>query len=238
MTRAEVERLGEGERRRGRGRFLLILFLASLLVVAGGRVLATGDPRGWTMVLFFGAIALLAPAYLSDFFRRCRYCGGAFEARRVAIESATTTMALAVMTTACALAYVGPEDPVGGWALLAAGAVLGAYTGLYAVQAIEPGPVVVLDARGLFDRRAMRAPVAWSEVVEVDVHGPRGDATLHLITAETPGNRRAFAGLAGHRFNRVALSTTGLDCTVTDLFLAINAWKPALLDKFPADRWK
>lgn len=75
-------------------------------------------------------------------------------------------------------------------------------------------PVIVIDARGLLDRRVSRDPIPWLDIDEVSSWGHRGQ---RMIVIQVPPETEAAIGLT-----RTARLTRGMNATLGADGLIIN----------------
>jgi len=102
----------------------------------------------------------------------------------------------------------------------------------YVLATFDAAPVVIVDGRGVFDRRLSREPIAWSDITSMMPLMKGGQLMLVLGVAgrrRLPANplwvvNRLSARLSGTEF---AVRMTGLDTSIQAVIEAIQARAPA-----------
>jgi hypothetical protein len=214
---------------------ILFLMPAAIAFVAGGVLMVrSGEPFGWAAILFFGAALPAFPMLFARTYRKSRYRSGPLVARRLLFETLlSVVIALAAGAGALALGLTmgSPMRPMatlagyGGGALFLFAALLALF------RAFDRRPVVNIDPEGYFDRRAMRRPLAWSQVIAIHRIEYRSQ-TMFFMEADGAQDNETLTTRLNHAFgfHGYSLHANALDCTVADLLLAIETNRPASAD--------
>ncbi|CAN5118407.1 hypothetical protein BH10PSE3_BH10PSE3_26140 [soil metagenome] len=228
MTRDDLLRYIEQARtqRRARSGWLALGVIGFCAI--GVWMLGDGQLEGWVPILFFGGgasggilMALLEP--------KPTYEGGPLEAR---VAWGSTLFSLLAMGAAVAGAFVFAEERMAetkGLIVGVCGAFLAVVMLLRIVSLFRPGPALVIDAKGVYDSRAMRNVAAWDEIMSFDRIEMKSNVFYRLrLRDETAlsltSRLNGMFGVQG-----VTLNCLGLTCGNGDMLLAINAYRPGLL---------
>jgi hypothetical protein len=201
-----------------------------LLFLAGGAwMVSDGQPFGWSAVLFAAAGLVIFPAQLVSGRRPSRYTGGPLAAKR---DRRVTAAALLGALLMGAAAVAGAASLALAYRTLVLGAC-GLFFLLVAVlkagELFEDGPILHIGPDGYFDRRLMRRPIAWAEVVRIEA-APVGRQTfLRLLAKDGEANHRLMQTIADRMdVPGYSLNAFGLDCTLADMLKAIAEHRPDL----------
>ena len=96
-----------------------------------------------------------------------------------------------------------------------------------AAWALDPRPLVVIDAEGVWDRRIMRRPAPWSAITAIDDEEGVGDILLRCVRVEA-WRREGRWTAYGRGPDGFVVQTLLLDGDADDLMAAIRAMRPAL----------
>lgn len=229
--RAMTAALDRAQRRR-----LLLLTPAVIAFVAGGVwMVRSGEPLGWAAILFFGAALPAFPMLLARTYRKSRYRSGPLFARRLLFEtllSVVIALAAAAGALALGLTMGSPVRPMATLAGYGGGALFLFSALLMLLRAFDRRPVVSIGPEGYFDRRAMRRPLAWSQVIAIHRIEYRNQ-TMFFMEARGAQDNETLTTRLNHAFgfHGYSLHANALDGTVSDLLLAIEANRPALVDR-------
>ncbi|MBS0296787.1 MAG: hypothetical protein JSR45_10775 [Proteobacteria bacterium] len=236
---AQIHRDMQSFDRTQRRRLLLLLLAAAAFVAIGLSMIRTGDQSGWGAVIFFGTCAIAMPMMLVRTYRKSRYTAGALRAGRQPIEAALGVLiGLGMALGSLAMAKFSPENPKalligyggGGFFMLASASRVW--------RLFDGRPVIVVDAQGYFDRRAMRAPIRWAQVQAVSTTRIRGQLMFTLQTTAPDSTMSWTTRVAdAFGFRPYNISATGLDCTQADLLVAIQQHSPQAFASCSPESW-
>ena len=236
MTRDQVAALGRSYEKSRSNQFLWMTPVAIGFVAIGLRMWRDGDPGGLLTVVFFGAFVPIAPMMILQGFKKGRYAGGVLEARTSPWEAVLRFAGLGMVSGGSLMGVYALGLSETGFLLLACGLFIGCLGLLSAVQAVKPGPILIVGPAGYLDRRMSREPIAWRDVESVDVAKVKTNRFLQLRVHDAPENRtllRRVNSLFG--FGGCTLDGSGLNCTTADILLAIHAHAPDLFSEVVAD---
>ena len=200
----------------------------ALIAGAGWCVYAGGITPGPVFAFTAGAMVVMM-ALARQFAPKPSYGGGRLEARSspVGLLMAVALIALLASAFVWALSLASLFRRVEFLALLSLIAVMFAVN--WALT-LGPGPVVTIDSQGYRDRRATRGPIPWDQLEPVDVRVVRNQTFYRLCPRDVTrlngvARLNALVGFTGF-----AISGVGLDHGAGDMLLAIQAYRPDLLD--------
>lgn len=217
----------------GMGQFRQILLYAIVIgfVTIGVFMIAAGETMMGMMALCFfggcGVVFLAEPAG--------RHGRRQAEKRRAVSAKATTfhfnafhlgVMALGggLMATGAGFMAANGAPVWVAWPAI----VLGAATALLlAWRATDRRPVVVIDAKGLFDRRLLRAPLRWDDIYALDFDGSYGVPFMVIHPVE--------GAALSTRKRQLRIADTLLDGTLADMLAAIHHFRPQVIIVAPDD---
>jgi len=97
---------------------------------------------------------------------------------------------------------------------------------ILAVWALDPRPLVVVDAEGVWDRRIMRRPAPWSAITAIDDEEGVSDILLRCVRVEAWRREGRWVAY-GRRPDGLVVQTLLLDGDADDLMAAMRAVRPA-----------
>ena len=226
----------EARRRKGRGARFALLGLALMLGLVGALGGAIGAGLYATIVLGLG-LSLASVTLVALAKPVVRYAGG----RLIALSpiGARLGVGVAILSAiaSCAAAGVlGLDMGLGGIIRVTLGALLVvAFLTLCLPNLLRPGPVLIIDENGYFDRRCTHAPIAWERVTALEWIGK--GATIGYKIQIAPNESLIGAAWLTRRFGERGLlaNCLGLNCDPGDVLLAIRTYRPDLLEVVSAE---
>jgi hypothetical protein len=228
MTRHEFLQRLEVERRRQRGRLLRLMVLLQVFTVGGLVLVGSGQVLGGlSAILLFGLggglmilPGLVVPAP--------RYAGGRLEARVDPAARLSLLLSLTAITASAVVTWpVAPLKVRVALAVLGAAAAVGAVLVAYAMR--QGGVVIIIDAQGYFDRRNMAEPIPWRRVMALNRWEMR-QSVIYRMRIDDDGPLPSKVATREGVFGGVLVGGVGLTCTGADMLLAIQAYRPDLID--------
>jgi hypothetical protein len=212
-----------------RWRLLRLSPLFLVFIGIGIWMASRGEVLAWPLMLFFGAGLLIMPLTVARSFRRPRYLGGRFEARRVPLDTAIAAIGSAMMG-AGGLWMAWVASPDARTVLLAGGGLFFLLVAsLKVLELADSRPIITIDQTGYFDRRAMFHPIPWTAAERLDQQSYRGNSWFALVATGQDKNARLMTRLGtAMGSGGFSLQVNGLDCTQADLLAAVDAWAPRL----------
>ena len=195
---------------------------AALLCLPGLRNWLAGGERPLGEVFLALGMMLFSPMGVGG--ARSRYVGGPLRAKAGLATAASLPHGAA--SSAASLVFLIRGES---FLLCGVAALLLLLSLMCAAWMVKPGPVLVVDAQGFYDRRALRRPLRWDEILAFDVVNWRG-ATLYRLAIESTDQMTLMARWSTRTgFDGIAIGCNGLDCSDRDIIDAIRANRPELI---------
>jgi hypothetical protein len=207
-------------------RLIALCFIALGVFLMSGDATVVDRRMGLGGVLFGGAVWLIEGglrAHEKDVAR-----GRAWRATTGRSEFGPVRGRLLMFAAACACMAATPaliDNHILGAAFLALGTVPLLAALILAAWALDPRPLVVINAQGLFDRRVMKRMIPWSAVTGLDLDNGRL-AGLTVTCAQADDLRRVGVwGEAGRYPDGFLIGDMLLDGDGAEMFAAAKRYR-------------
>ncbi len=231
MTRQELLTRVELDRDDALKRGWLTALLGVALILGGAWYLSQkGSSSGPVLALVAGGTVILM-ALARQLAPKPSYSGGRLEVRRAPIGWLLTPAAAATAVAAFVYSlHTTMGGPLQRALLIGASALVFVFLLTNWLLTLGSAPIVVVDGQGFHDRRATREPVPWDGLEPVQQQWVRNQVYYRLKPKDL-SRLNLFARLnALIGFSGFALNGVGLDHGEGDMLLAIQAFRPDLVE--------